>query len=65
MKRTFVFCLTAALLLSTAHRLPAPISEESQTPFAGAVGKAETHDRETANAFAASKSAGDSKSEPI
>jgi hypothetical protein len=32
MKRTLVFCLTAALLLIAAHRLPAPISEESPTP---------------------------------
>lgn len=29
MKRTLVFCLTAALLLSTAHRLPAPILEST------------------------------------
>lgn len=33
MKRTFAFCLTATLLLSTAHRAPAPISEtETPTP---------------------------------
>jgi hypothetical protein len=32
MKRTLVFCLTATLLLSTAYRAPAPISEESPTP---------------------------------
>jgi hypothetical protein len=32
MKRTLVLCLTAALLLSTAHRAPAPITEESPTP---------------------------------
>jgi hypothetical protein len=32
MKRTLAFCLTATLLLSTAQRAPAPISEESQTP---------------------------------
>ncbi len=31
-KRTFVLCLTTALLVSTAHRSPAPISEESPTP---------------------------------
>jgi len=33
MKRTLVFCLAATLLLSTAHRAPAPISEvETPTP---------------------------------
>lgn len=32
MKSTLVFCLAAALLLSTVHRAPAPISEESPTP---------------------------------
>lgn len=32
MKGTIVFCLTAALLLTTAHRVPAPISEESPRP---------------------------------
>jgi hypothetical protein len=32
MKRTLGFCLIAALLLITAHRLPAPISEDSPTP---------------------------------
>src|SRR6266851_843890 len=32
MKRTLAFCLTATLLLSTAHRLPAPIQEERPTP---------------------------------
>jgi hypothetical protein len=29
MKRSLVFCLAAALLLSAAHRLPAPISEST------------------------------------
>ena len=32
MKRSLLFCLTTALLLLTAHRLPAPIAEESPTP---------------------------------
>jgi hypothetical protein len=32
MKRTLGFCLTAVLLLSTVHRAPAPILEESPTP---------------------------------
>lgn len=32
MKRKLVLCLAAALLLGTAHRLPAPITEESPTP---------------------------------
>ena len=32
MKRPLVFCLATALLLSTVHRAPAPISEESPTP---------------------------------
>ena len=36
MKRSLVLCLTTALLLSTAHRLPAPIAEESPTPAATA-----------------------------
>ena|ERR1700730_4105427 len=32
MKRNLVFCLVAALLLSTAHRLPAPIQEVPESP---------------------------------
>jgi hypothetical protein len=32
MKRILGFCLIVALLLITAHRLPAPISEDSPTP---------------------------------
>ncbi|MEY2489172.1 MAG: hypothetical protein QOC70_1114 [Verrucomicrobiota bacterium] len=33
MKQSLVFCLTAALLIGTAHRAPAPISEiETSTP---------------------------------
>jgi len=32
MKRSLLFFLTAALLLSTVHRAPAPILEESPTP---------------------------------
>jgi hypothetical protein len=32
MKRNLVFCLLAALLLSTAHRLPAPIQEVPESP---------------------------------
>jgi hypothetical protein len=32
MKRTLALLLTVVLLLSTAHRAPAPISEESPTP---------------------------------
>jgi endo-alpha-N-acetylgalactosaminidase len=32
MKRSVLLCLTTAFLLSTAHRLPAPISEETRTP---------------------------------
>jgi hypothetical protein len=39
MKRTLVFCLAAALLLSTVHRAPAPISEESPTPARQQVAK--------------------------
>jgi hypothetical protein len=34
MKRTLVFCLTAAVLLSTPDRAPAPIAEESPIPTA-------------------------------
>src|ERR1700692_4547565 len=36
MKRSLAFCLTATLLLSTVHRAPAPIAEESPTPAATA-----------------------------
>jgi len=32
MKRSLLLCLTTGFLLSTVHRLPAPISEESPTP---------------------------------
>ena len=32
MKRSLLLCLVTVLLLSTAHRAPAPISEESPTP---------------------------------
>jgi hypothetical protein len=32
MKRSLLLCLTTGFLLSTTHRLPAPISEESLTP---------------------------------
>ena len=32
MKRSLLLCLTTGFLLSTTHRLPAPISEESPTP---------------------------------
>lgn len=34
MKRSFLLCLTIALILSTTHRAPAPIVEESPKPAA-------------------------------
>jgi hypothetical protein len=36
MKRNLLVCLTLALMLSAAHRAPAPIIEESPTPTATA-----------------------------
>jgi hypothetical protein len=38
--RTLVFCLTTALLISTAHRSPAPISEETPASEQSAKAKA-------------------------
>jgi hypothetical protein len=38
--RTLVFCLTTALLISAAHRSPAPISEETPAPEQSAKAKA-------------------------